>query len=987
MPGQGGFGAGQLTSPSGPSGPSGPPSPPGPRLVGRDREVALLKAALDRSAVVLIEGEAGIGKTRLLREFLVSRTGRGLRTLTGTCPELRVPHTLGAVVDAVRDGVVDVAELGLSGLGGALRPLFPEWAAELPAPPEPLQDPTAARHRLFRAFAEILTRLEGAVLVLEDVHWADEATLEFLLFLVSRRPLPVRLVATYRRDEVPLGSALLRLSSRPPADAHLTRLTLEPLEPGDTAALVSSMLAGEQVSTDLTAFLHERTAGIPLVVEESVRFMLDRGDLVRHGGGWTRRRTDRCEVPPTVRDAVLQRAGRLGPDPRTVLYAMSVLAAPADLATLTAVTGLAQERFAGQVAEALGCGLLRESGPGQWSFRHPTACQAVHEAVPSQERRVMHLRAGRALERWPVPPVERLARHFRLAGDAEASSKYTERAAGLSARSGDVATAALLLHDLVTTVALPAEELVRLVAGIQFQTLPGSDPHSEVIDSLRSALATQALTSRQEASVRFQIGRVLMVAGEIEAGRLEVLRAVPHLAVDSPEAARARTLLALPLGKALPASEHLKWLYEAPAVVPSIAPGDRLLRAVEHAFALLMLGEEAGWAAARTIPDEAAGPEEASVVATGHANVGEEAMRWGRYDEAGTRLARSLALAERYGLSGHLDSIAATRAHLDWFTGTWTGLADRTARLLDDDSGVRLKDRCEAALVAGLVRACGGEREEAGELLRFAARDDQQRFEAAAALARLALRDGDVDEALRLTEEPAAITVDGGIWPRAVEVAPVRVSALLAADRDADAARLAAAFARAVGDRDAPAARASVVTCRALLAEALGRAGDAEALFAEAAQAWGTLPRPYDVLLARERRARCLLVSGRQDAGVRMLSEVSRQLAELGARDDAARSALFLNARGWDARKARGRGRPSYGDQLSPRELAVTRLLARGRTNRQISEALTVSTQTVASQVKSAMRKLRVTSRTALAIRLVELGLVDEQTQPAAGDE
>jgi DNA-binding CsgD family transcriptional regulator len=479
------------------------------------------------------------------------------------------------------------------------------------------------------------------------------------------------------------------------------------------------------------------------------------------------------------------------------------------------------------------------------------------------------------------------------------------------------------------------------------------------------------------------------VAGEIEAGRREVLRAVPRLAADSPEAARARVLLALPLGRARPAAEHLKWLREAPPAVPSAAPHDRLLRSVEHAFALLTLGEEAGWDAARTIPDEAAGPEEATVLATGHTNVGEEAMRWGRYGEARTRLARSLALAERHGLAGHLDSIASSTAHLDWFTGTWEGLADRVARLLDDDSGVRLKDRCEAALVAGLIRAARGERAAAGALLRRAARDDQQRFEAAAALARLALRDGDAAAALRLTEEPAAITVDGGIWPRAVEVAPVRVGALLAAGRDADAAGLVAAFARAVGDRDAPAARASLLSCRALLAEALGRTAEAEALSAEEAEAWRTLPRPYDALLARERRARCLLVSGRQEAGARLLSEVSRQFAELGARDDAARSALFLNARGWETRKARGRGRgrPSYGDQLSPRELAVARLLVRGRTNRQISEALVVSTQTVGSQVKSAMRKLRVTSRTALAIRLVELGLVGEPAPAPAGDE
>jgi DNA-binding CsgD family transcriptional regulator len=958
-----------------------------PRFVGRKRETAALEAALGQSAVVLIDGEAGIGKTRLIREFLASQAERGCRALVGACPELRVPYTLGAVVDAVRDGVGSVSGLGLSGLGGALRPLFPEWAGDLPPAPEPLEDATAARHRLFRAFAEVLGRLDMAVLVLEDVHWADEATLEFLLFLVSRRPQPVSLVVTYRREEVPPHSLLLRLSSRLPADAHLVRLTLKPLDVRETAAFVSSMLADEHVSTEFAAFLHTRTEGVPLAVEESVRLMHDRADLIRQDGGWARRRLDRIEVPPTIRDAVLERVGRLRPETRTVLYAVSVLSGPADHATAMAVTGLPEDRFVTLAADALGSGLLRENRPGQWSFPHPLACHAVYEAIPAQERRAMHLRAGRALEKWPLPPVAQLARHFRLAGDAEVACRYTEQAANLCVQSGDVTTSALLLHSLVTTVALPVEALVRLVTKIQFQALPGSDPYSHVIASLRSALDGQALTPEQQALVRFQTGRVLMVAGEFEAGRLEVLEAVPHLAPHSPEAARARILLALPLGKARPAAEHLRWLREEPVVAPSTPPHDRLRQSAERAFALLALGEEAGWAAARRIPHDVAGPREAAVVAIGHTNVGEEAMRWGRYEEAGSRLARSLALAERHQLLDYLDSIASSRAHLDWFTGAWAGLADRVTRLAEDDSGVRLKDRCEAALVTGLILAASGDQEAAGERLRFAGRDDQQRIEAAAALARLCLSGGDVDEALRLTEEPAGITITGGIWPRATEVAPTRVDALVAAGRLGDAADLVTTFERTLGSKDAPAPRASVVLCRAILAEAQGQLTDAASLFAEAATAWQGLPRPYDALLARERQARCLLAAGRPETGLPLLTEAARELADLGARNDADRVARSLHQLGWDDRRARGRGRPSYGDRLSPRELEVARLLAGGRTNRQIADALVVSTQTVGSQVKSAMRKLRVTSRTALAIRLMELGLVGERQQPPVNDE
>ncbi|WP_338702565.1 AAA family ATPase [Streptomyces sp. Q6] len=685
----------------------------GPRFVGRESEVAALEAALGQPAVILVEGEAGIGKTRLLREFLAAQAARGHRALAGACPELRVPYTLGAVVDAVRDGVDGVARLGLSGLGGALRPLFPEWAAELPPAPELLDDASAARHRLFRAFVEVLDRLDVALLVLEDVHWADEATLEFLLFLVSRRPQPVSLVLTYRREDVPSDSLLLRLSSRLPAEAHLVRLALRPLDIGETAEVVSSMLADEYVSAEFATFLHERTEGVPLAVEESVRLLHDRADLIRHNGAWARRRLDRIEVPPTIRDGVLERVRRLDPDTRTVLHAMSVLSGSADHATLREVTGLSEDRLPAAVADALTGSLLREDRPGQWSFRHSLTGHALYEAVPAEERRAMHRRAGRALERWPAPPVAELARHFRLAGETEAARGYTEEAVALCVQSGDVATSSLLLHSLVTTVELPAEPLVRLVAHIQFQALHGSDPYSPIVRSLRSALRRLTMTPEQEALVRFQTGRVLMASGEMSAGWLELREAVPHLPPDSSVAARARLLLALPFGQVRPASEHLAWLHEATEAAPSLTPHDRLHQVTERAYVLLALGEETGWEQARRIPDGADTARDAEIVAIGHGNVGEEAMQWGCHAEAGARLDRALAVAERFELLDHLDIIASLRLRLDWLTGAWTGLAERAARL-SDDHGVRQRERCAAALVVGLLKAASGDREAAG---------------------------------------------------------------------------------------------------------------------------------------------------------------------------------------------------------------------------------------------------------------------------------
>ncbi|HZC73916.1 MAG TPA: AAA family ATPase, partial [Jatrophihabitans sp.] len=321
------------------SGDVGRPQPiRSPSFVGRQAELAALAEALHGPrAVVLIEGESGIGKSRLLREFLAGATACGLGALLAVCPPFREPFTLGPVVDALRQATDSVQGLTLSPLAGALRPLFPEWAAQLPPALEPAEDATAARHRLFRAIVELLDCLRVRTLIVEDVHWADEATLEFLLFLATSNSQERSLVVTYRLEDVPDGSLLLRLSSRLPIGTAQLRLALAPLDVTDTEALVASMFPGSQVSREFAEFVHEHTDGVPLAVEESLRLMHERADLTRRDGAWVRRRLHEIAVPPTVRDAVLERAGRLGPDAQAVLHAAAVLSDPTDETTLLAI--------------------------------------------------------------------------------------------------------------------------------------------------------------------------------------------------------------------------------------------------------------------------------------------------------------------------------------------------------------------------------------------------------------------------------------------------------------------------------------------------------------------------------------------------------------------------------------------------------------------------------------------------------------------------
>jgi len=958
----------------------GLPSMRAPGLVGRGRELAALADAMaGPPAVVLIEGEAGIGKSRLVREYLASDQGRKGQALVAVCPPFRRPLTLAPVADALRRAVGDVGSLRLSALAGALRPLFPEWAAGLPSAPEPAEDAAAARYRLFAAVAELLGRLATDLLIVEDVHWADEATLEFLLFLASRQPQPLSLLVTCRPEDLPASSALPRLARLVAATSGL-RLALGALDVADTAALMSSILAGERVSAGFADFVYERTGGLPLAVEESVRLMAERADLVRRRGQWVRRRLAEITVPPGIRDAVLERAARLSADARALLRAAAVLAEPAAERVLATVGGLDAGPATAGLSEALGSGLLTEDARGLVSFRHALTAQAVYEAIPGPDRRAAHLRAGQALTGQLPLPVASVARHFREAGEMQLWLRYGEQAAGVAAAAGDEATAAVLLHDLVTAGGLPPGIVARLAGEIILLALPAGDHFVSLADALRAALGSASLTPAEAAELRFQLGRALLTMDNVDASRAELERAVAGLPPGSLHAVRAMTLLGWPQGGNRPAHEHLGWLRRAAEVADGVPAAERLRLLADRAYSLVLLGEEAGWAEAARVPWDASGPGERLQIARAHGNLGEVALIWGRYGEARRRLEHAAELAGRYHYARLRDSPLASLVHLDWLTGGWDGLPGRADGLIGDED-LDPMPRMEAVLVTGLLAAAAGERDRAVQILERVIGEAFRRgvvgylMEPAAALARLHLAAGDTAMALEVTSEPTRIVAGKGTWIWAADLAPARVSALAGDGQAAEAARLADALARGLRGRDAPAPKAGLALCRALLAEAGRQHPRAATLFGRAAAEWQALPRPYDALLARERQARCLIAAGQHDIGLALLAEVLRGLSQLGAAADAARAARTLREHGVPARRP-GPGRPGYGNQLSPRELEVVRLLVAGRTSRDIAAELFLSPKTVGRHLGSAMRKTSTATSAALAAYALETGII-----------
>jgi DNA-binding CsgD family transcriptional regulator len=968
--------------------------------MGREREVAALGQALSQPpAVVLVEAEPGAGKSRLIQEFLASPGGRRHRLLVAVCPPFREALTLGPIVDAVRQARDGVDGLPLTALAGALRPLLPEWAEQLPPLPAPLEDAKAARHRLFRALAELIRAMGVTGVIVEDVHWADPVTMEFLLFLASHRASrqqtePPSLVVTYRPADVPTGSLLLRLSSRLPVGTTQLRIGLAPLDVLQTAGMVSSMLGDEPVSMEFARFLHERTGGVPLAVEESVRLLRDRADLFRRDGEWVRRRLPDLQVSPTIRDSVLERVQRLGQPAQQVLQAAAVLGEPTAGHLVTAVAGLDGSVSAAALSEAVASGLVREDELLRLTFRHAFMGQVVYEAIPGAERRRLHLLAGQQLEEFEPQPVAALTRHFREANQVDKWCEYAQQAAERAVTGGDHTTATALLTELLTAARQPVatglplavrSHLARRLAAIALARSELIDElHQRVVETLRRVIDSPGLTPREQAQLRNPLGRLLAQQGDLSAAQWELEQAVPHLSQDTAEAGRAMTYLGWPWLGPWPAHVHLEWLRRAAAVDHSRLSVDQSLSlTADRAVALLQLGEAEGWEVAATLPAvaETDSPTLRRWRSRACLNLGTVAMLWGYHDRAREWLAESMAIAETEGYLRIRSKIVVNQLELAWLSGQWEGLEPRLVELSGDEDA-------EPLIVLNLTRLLGwwytvdGSLRRGEEHFTAAMRDARQlgstedQLELAAGLARIRLAEGRVAEALAITEEPLAQVASKQVWLFATGLAPVRVAALTTAGRLTEATELVAAYEAGVRHRQIPAATAGLATCQALLQEAQGH--PAAARFAEAAEAWARLPRPYEALLCRERQASALLHEGESQAALELLTRVWRGLSDLGARADEDRIGRLLREQGVEVRRPWRGGRRGYGSQPSPRELEVIKLVLAGKTNREIAQVLHKSPRTVAGQLASVMRKLGVSSRTELAVRVVEDGLVAE---------
>ncbi|WKX69186.1 AAA family ATPase [Streptomyces sp. XD-27] len=931
------------------------------RFVGRQREFGLLLAALGHPpAVVLVEGEAGIGKSRLVREAVRSAADR--RVLTGFCHPLREPFPFGPVVDALRKAGRWLPPPGrVSPTAGALARLLPDLADRLPPPPPRPEDAQSRRHQLVQAVRAFLEALGPAVLVVEDLHWVDEATRELLLLIARDLPEQLSLVLTYRAEDLPLDTPPLGAAYRRPPGTGGTTIRLDPLSEHDVRDLACAAL-GPRATPALGHVLYRRSEGLPLAAEEDLITLCEHAQVA--GSGDLTVGLERAEVPRSLREAVTERLAALSPDGAAIVDAACVLAVPAPEPLLTGVAGLEADAGAKGLTEALRSSVLRETGSGRYVFRHVLAQQAAYEHVPGPRRTRLHRRAVEALTAQSPPPLVQIAHHTYALGDHEAWLRQAEAAADQAIALGDQGTAATLLHRILDQPRLDADLRSRAALALAGIAVNGVD-YAANAAVLRRILADPQLPEATRGDIRLTLGIIMISQVGDRAGFERLEEAVEELR-SRPERA-ARAMAALAMNEQNGASDHAwTWLDRAEHTIRDSQDSQAdAIRATVRATRLTLLARDGNaevWALLDRLPRRADDAEVLRQTVRALYNVGEIAIELGHDRRAAALLEESRELARRAGIP-YLECysrIALLR--LAGLAGHWTDLEQRFAALGDEFPDIRMAT-AEQAMVGARLAAARGQHARALEWLAAAAASGERESQvtmacrAAAETAAIRLAEG-APEAASAATVPAVVALRrAGAWARATGLVPVAVEAALAhGDREA-AGRLADDADSGLRGRDAPGAVAELHLVRGLLRE------DAEAAaeqFGYARELWRRIGRPYESARAAERQGRALGRS-RPDAAAEHLTQAADAYGTLGAPSDAARCQRTLRELG--LARPSPRGRRGYGDQLSPRERQVAELLARGATNQDIAQALFLSPRTVEQHVAHVLKKLGVTRR------------------------
>jgi DNA-binding NarL/FixJ family response regulator len=976
-------------------------------FVGREAELAALGADLDaaaggRGGVVLVAGEPGIGKTRLVEELAAQATACGALVLWGRCWEGEGAPAFWPWIQVVRGYIQTVDPTALRsemGAGAAdIAQLVPSIRERLPdLPTSPPVEPEAARFQLFDSLAGFLRAAAARrplLLVFDDLHWADAPSLALLRFVGRElEGAGLLVVGLYRHTEVDPGHPLLVTVADLTRGQHHRRLLLAGLDQGHVASFVA-LVAGVVPSSALASAVHQRTDGNPFFVTEVVRLLAGEGRLDAAGTSSLMLATS---LPEGVKAVVAERLGRLSDDCRRVLEVAAVVGRDFELRALQVASGLDGDRLLELVEEAEAARVVAAvpGGLGRWRFAHALVREVLYEGLPAARRVRLHGRVGEALEAVyvgdPGPHLAELAHHFVAA--APGGQEMVGRAVLVATAAGRRALELLAWEEAAGLFerALTALELAERPDQQQrchlLLALGESRMAASNVAGARAAYQQAGELARRigaaEALARAGLGLGLQfTSGIVDPAEVELLEVALEVLGEADSRLRARVLARLARALIFTPQTQRRLALSQEAVELARRLGDPATLA-----AVLFDRHMAIWG-----PDRAEMADERLAMATEVVGLAEQlgdramALR-GR----GLRRTDLLELGDVAGFDADLAAAEQTAQALRQLHYHWELPLARACRALLTGRfgeaemlaaqglaiGRRAGDQAVEIYstgVVGILRFMQGRFGETVEVYQ----DLAARFPAllvfraclAAALAEAARPEEAQAEIERVTADGLAVLPRDLVWSLSLSMLAFACHQLDNATRAAD-----------VRERLKPYADRNIVTGRVgalclgpaayylgLLDLTLDQPDQAVRHFQHAATLAARIQARPIIAMSREGQARALLArdrpGDRQQAQV-LLAEVVATAEALGIHGLGERSNAVL----------KDLAAPAWPAGLTDREVDVLRLIAAGHSNRAIAQVLFISPNTVLRHVSNIFTKTGVANRAEAAAYATRHGL------------
>ena len=1008
-------------APPAPAPPINLPAPP-TSVVGRDRELAALRAALERmmagrGTLALIGGEAGIGKTTLAEALCWEAAARGATVLVGRCYDLAETPPYGPWRELFARAPRDA----LPALSAAVLPLGDAGAAA---------ESQAAIVARVRDYLAALAARQPLVLLLDDLQWGDPASVD-LLRLLGRQiaDVPLLILVAYRADEVARDHPLRAIVPLLVREARAERLDLRRLDDAAIGALVAAHHPLSEADHDrLVRYLAGRTEGNAFFLGEVLRTLEGEGTLCRAGDGWALGDLAGTPVPPLLREVIAGRVARLAPETGRLLGVAAVIGHAVPLALWAAVSGVGEDALLDHAEQAIEARLLAETPDGTGvRFAHALIRAALYDGTAAVRRRALHRRVGEALAATRTPDPDAVAYHLQRAGDPRAFAWLVR--AGL--RAHQAAAWLTAVERFAAAAALPDEMGARARARARGWLLFGS---ARLLFWSDNARALRLLDEAEPLAlagddwplathIRFTRGQLLALRGAIRRGLATMEREVGALdALSGESRLGSGTHVALAtIAALLTGGGHAASTPMGVPTAPTISPyRGALVTWLGHAgrYREALAMGEAFIAALAAVDDN----DHPGIHTSVHLGLGQAQAALGHPAAARAAFARNLA--GRY---------AENNAHMVGFT-LWSELLLAVLPYQADDVAERTRLAAEAARAWERARGTitdtpyGVPTDLPLALLegRWAAADRLARamltaataglaHGAIVALGVLARHRGDPDAAWVQVRQihPAGPATEPGDCYFHHGIALQALAAELALDAGdlATAERWIAAHGRWLDWSGAVLWQAEQLLLRARHAQlsgdleaarrhaeaALARAGEprqplallaAHRLLGELATTGGDLPAAQthldeslalaDACAAPYERALTLLALAEVRAAADRRADAAAALAEARAllvpleAAPALAHAVALAARLASAPAPPG---PALPFGLTPREAEVLALLAEGLTNPQIAACLFVGRSTVNTHLKAIYGKLGVSTRAAATRLALDQGL------------